>query len=217
MKTSSLWGTPQSRYYRLLQRIEENTPAGQPPTMAVIGCADGKYVLPAARRGFKVWAIDIDEVALFGGYKKDLTGEVLMPGLASRVKAEGLEDLVEVVHGDFMAAPPQQKFDAVFTSGALQYSNNLEHSLEQMVTEVGACVKPGGLLYIDYMLPYEEKYQGRAICPEAPWWKEYFTSRPVWEVKHNRVMPPTLDKAHVEYPVDHYHQWGHLLARRTAA
>ncbi|TQF06665.1 class I SAM-dependent methyltransferase [Kitasatospora acidiphila] len=214
MKTSSLWGAPPSRYYSLLRKVAANAGV-EHPTMAVLGCADGKFVLPAARRGFKVWAIDIDEVTLFGGVKKDTSGEVPVPGLANRVKAEGFEDSVEIVHGDFMAVRPDRTFDCVFTSGALQYSNNLDHTLAEMVDAVGDCVKPGGLLYIDYMLPYEEKYQGRPTCPEAPWWQEYFKSRPRWDVKYNRAMPPTLDKAHLDYPVDHYHQWGHVLARLT--
>ena len=213
-KTSSLWGTPPTRYYRYLQRVQEHTGSAH-PTLAIIGCADGKFVLPAARRGFRVWAIDIDETALFGGYKTDPTGKVHMPGLASRVATEGLEELVEVVHGDFVESPPGRQFDAVFTSGALQYSNNTERSLEQMVDLVGDCVRPEGLLYIDYMLPYEEKYKGRPNCPEAAWWKEYFGRHDRWDVAYHRVMPPTLDRAHVEYPVDHYHQWGHVLAQRV--
>lgn len=214
MKTASLWGTPSSRYYRFLRRVKESS-GKENPTLAVLGCADGKYVIPAARLGFEVWAIDVDEVALFGGYKQDASGEVHMPGLAARVEAEKLGDLVEVVHGDFMESPPGRKFDSVFTSGALQYSNNTEYTLEQMVDAVGDCVRPGGLLYIDYMLPYEEKYKGRPNCPQAPWWKEYFNSRPHWVVKYNRVMQPVIDRAHVEYPVDHYHQWGHVLAELT--
>lgn len=214
MKTASLWGTPPSRYYRYLQRVRDCS-SKQHPTLAVVGCADGKYVVPAARLGFRVWAIDIDEVALFGGEKHDAGGPVEMPGLVARVREEGLEKLVEVVHGDFAECPPGRRFDGVFTSGALQYSNNIGRSLEEMVTAVGDCVRPAGLLYIDYMLPYEEKYRGRPNCPEAGWWREYFTGRPQWEVRYNRVMRPTLDRAHVEYPVDHYHQWGHLLAART--
>lgn len=56
MKTSSLWGQPQSRYYSYLARIEA-AEATKAPALAVIGCADGKYVLPAARKGFDVWAV----------------------------------------------------------------------------------------------------------------------------------------------------------------
>lgn len=216
MKTSSLWGTPPSRFYRFLRQLDAQA-EGKPPTLAVVGCADGKFVVPAARRGISVWAIDIDEIALYGGFKYDASGEVRMPGLKSRVTDEGLEELVEIVHGDFMESAPSRTFDAVFTSGALQYSNNMEHSLAEMVDAVGALVRPGGLFYLDYMLPYEEKYRGRPNCPEAPWWAEYFAQRPHWDLKYNRVMAPTLDRAHVEYPVDHYHQWGHALATRVTA
>lgn len=213
MKTASLWGAPPSRFYSFLRRLRQRS-TGANPTLAVFGCADGKFVLPAARQGFKVWAIDIDEVALFGGYKEDASGRVRVPGLAARVKAEELDDLVEIQHGDFTDVAPGRMFDGVFTSGALQYSTNIERSLESMVTLVGDHVRGGGLFYIDYMLPYEEKYQGRPNCPEAPWWKEYFQRHPEWRVLYNRVMPPTLDRAHLEYPVDHYHQWGHVLAER---
>lgn len=216
MKTSSLWGTPPSRFYRFLRQLGDRV-EGNPPTLAVVGCADGKFVVPAARRGVRVWAIDIDEVALFGGKKHDASGEVYMPGLEARVKEEKLEEFVEIAHGDFMESAIDRKFDAVFTSGALQYSNNLEHSLSEMVDAVGDLVSAGGLFYLDYMLPFEDKYKGRPNCPEAPWWADYFAQRSHWELKYNRVMPPTLDRAHVEYPVDHYHQWGHALATRVGS
>ncbi|KIF78049.1 hypothetical protein QR77_38025 [Streptomyces sp. 150FB] len=212
MKTASLWGAPPTRFYTFLQRLEQRTTGT--PTLAVLGCADGKFVLPAARRGIKVWAIDIDEVTLFGGYKDNDGEQTRVPGLVSRLKTEGLEDLVEVRHGSFVDIHPERRFDGVFTSGALQYSNNTGNDLGDMVTRLGGLVREGGLLYIDYMLPHEEKYKGRPNCPEAGWWKDYFRARSEWNVVYNRAMRPTLDKAHLDYPVDHYHQWGHLLAER---
>lgn len=215
MKTASLWGTPPTRFYTYLRRLKDRSTDGE-LSLAVLGCADGKFVLPAARQGIKVWAIDIDELTLFGGYKESEGESVHVPGLAARLKAENLEHLVEITHGSFFDVHPNRTFDGVFTSGSFQYSNNIERGLDNMVTQVGSLVRDGGLLYIDYMLPYEEKYQGRPNCPEADWWKDYFRSNPEWNVIYNRAMPPTLDKAHLDYPVDHYHQWGHLLAERRA-
>ncbi|MCX5195073.1 class I SAM-dependent methyltransferase [Streptomyces sp. NBC_00249] len=214
MKTSSLWGKPQSRYYSYLARIEA-AEAAKAPTLAVIGCADGKYVLPAARKGFEVWAVDVDDIAVNGGVKQDASGEVQVPGLVSRVKQEDLSDRVEVTCGDFMDFPRPGQFDAVFTSGALQYSFNSRHRLAGMVDAVCDLVRVGGLVYFDYMLPLEKKYKGRENCPEAQWWKDHFAGRSDFQVLHHRVLPPVLDKAHIEFPVDHYHQWGHLLVRRA--
>ena len=91
MKTSSLWGQPQSRYYSYLARIEA-AEATKAPALAVIGCADGTEVLPAARKGFDVWAVDVDDIAVNGGVKEDASGEVQVPGLVSRVKQENLSD-----------------------------------------------------------------------------------------------------------------------------
>lgn len=215
MKTSSLWGQPQSRYYSYLRRIEPPDAGGR-RSLAVVGCADGKYVLPAARRGFDVWAVDVDDVAINGGTKHDDAGETHMPGLVSRLEAEGLTDRVDVTCGDFMTTRPARRFDGVFTSGALQYSFNKEHLLADMVEQVLNLARVGGYVYFDYMLPMEEKYRGRQNCPEREWWSGHFAGRTDVDVLYHRVLPPVMDKAHVEYPVDHYHQWGHLLVRRAA-
>src|SRR5258705_13831045 len=97
--TSSLWGKPPSRYYALLRRAESSKRGGR-PHLAVLGCSDGKFVLPAARRGFTVMALDVDEIALYGGTKIGPDGPTPMPGLRARLEAEKLAHLVEVVHAD---------------------------------------------------------------------------------------------------------------------
>src|SRR5690554_447379 len=49
VRTASLWGTPPSRYYQLLRRVEADK--RERLAVAIVGCSDGKFVLPAARRG----------------------------------------------------------------------------------------------------------------------------------------------------------------------
>jgi hypothetical protein len=210
MRTASLWGKPPSRYYSFLKRLKDRFTDASGLTLAVVGCADGKFVLPAARMGIRVVAVDVDEIALFGGQKDG----VHMPGLEHRLRAEGLTGQVEVICGDFMSTGADARTHGVLTSGALQYSRNLPYRLEGMVQRVTDHALVNGLLYIDYMLPFEDKYKGRPICPEAGWWKSYFQSRDDWRVLYNRVLPPVVDHAHIEYQVDHFHQWGHLMAER---
>jgi SAM-dependent methyltransferase len=210
-KTSSLWGRPPARYYRFLNLAEQRVKG--PLRMAVLGCSDGKFVLPAARRGHTVFAIDIDEIALFGGPKLGPEGEIIMPGLTSRLKAEALVERVTVVHGDFVEHPPLQPCDAVFTSGAIQYSRNLIHALSDVVSAIQAYVAPGGYLYIDYMLPLKPHQSERENFPSREKWSTFF-SAPAWDLLYNRVLPPVFERAHVDNPVDHFHHWGHLLVRR---
>lgn len=138
-----------------------------------------------------------------------------MPGLAWRLHKENLADRVTIIHADLaeIELPPAY---LVITSGALQYSVNLRHAMADMVGKVQAAVAPGGLLYIDYMLPMEERYIGRDNYPSRERWQEYFDESK-WEVAYNRVLQPQFEAAHVDLPVDHYHHWGHLLAKRHAA
>jgi hypothetical protein len=208
--TSSLWGYPPSRYYRFLKRLENSFP-DRPLKIAIIGCSDGKFVLPAARRGHEVFAIDIDDVAIFGGYKEGPGGQLFMPGLVTRLKTEELENSVQVVCGDFVEYPNMVQYHAVFTSGALQYSRNMIHPMTQMVAVLQSYVNQGGYIYVDYMLAMEDKYKGRDNYSSPSKWSEFFSGNE-WSIVYNRVLPPVFEKAHVDFPVDHQHHWGHLLA-----
>lgn len=213
IRTKSLWGEPPSRFYRLLNRTEALFDRTQSLRIAILGCADGKFVLPAARRGHFVLAIDVDSVALFGGEKPGIGGKVWMPGLVSRLEQERLRSQVRVVHGDFARDAPIRLSHLVFTSGAVQYSRNTSNPMRVMVERMKSYVTRGGLLYVDYMLPSEDKYVGRQNCPGRREWTRYFQDS-AWSLIYNRVLPPVVDRAHVEYTVDHYHHWGHLLVQR---
>lgn len=214
-RTRSLWGSPPSRFYRLLKRAKTRRNDSGVLSLAVLGCADGKFVVPAARLGFEVLAIDLDEIALYGGMKRSGSELVSVPGLVRRLELEGLEDRVVVECTDFTSYTPDRRYDVVLSSGAVQYSFNSKYCMNDLVSSFATYPNRQGLLYVDYMLPYEEKYKDRDNCPDASWWRSYFTHHPEWRVIYNRVLPPTLDRAHIEYPVDHYHQWGHLLAERV--
>jgi SAM-dependent methyltransferase len=212
LRTASLWGKPPSRFYRFLGKVSSLT-CDSSPSLAALGCADGKFVLPAARRSFNVLAIDVDHVALYGGLKPGIGGVVHMPGLVARLKAENLAQRVDVVCADFATIRPRP-MDSVFVSGAIQYSHNLPRTAEEILDAALSFVRPGGLFYLDYMLPYEAKYIGRPNCPDAGWWRQWLARPQGWHVMYHRVLPPVRDPAHVEFPVDHFHQWGHVLMQR---
>ena len=107
----SLLPTPSTRAETLLG-------TGKPLAVAVLGCADGKFVLPAARRGHRVVAIDVDPVALYGGEKSGLEGPVWMRGLVWRLDKERLRQRVRVINGDFARDAPVCCCQVVVTSGA---------------------------------------------------------------------------------------------------
>ncbi|MBF6228509.1 class I SAM-dependent methyltransferase [Nocardia abscessus] len=187
----------------------------RPPTAAILGCADGKFVLPAARRGFEVAAVDIDEVALYGGMTKAADGtEIEMPGLRWRLETEQLEQRVSIIRGD-LASVQVEPCDFVFISGALQYSYNLKHQLFDTMSHVRSLVAPGGLLAIEYMLPVTEAHAVLDTHPSADQWPSFFP-RPEWTVLANRVAEP----AHEHRPgasvlgTHRFLQWGYITAQK---
>ena len=67
MKTKSIWGNPPTRLYKLISIAKKNL--GHKFTACIVGCSDGKFLMPFAREGIMVTGYDIDDVALYGGIK----------------------------------------------------------------------------------------------------------------------------------------------------
>ena len=142
MKTKSIWGNPPTRLYKLLNMAKKEW--GQDFTACIVGCSDGKFLMPFAREGIKVTGYDIDDIALYGGnkefpilnkkikykYTKNFkskkfeleTRRVL--GVTERLKIEKLEKYANIEKRDFYRDQPNKKFDVVFTSCSLHYSAN---------------------------------------------------------------------------------------------
>jgi hypothetical protein len=122
MRTSSLWERTLTFFPQFLAAAYEHVQPGS--RVAVVGASDGKFVLPLAAAGYRVLAIERDSLALHGGDVR-LPGDVTtsVPGLIARLKAEHIQDQVQVVEQDFLAArPPCGPCDAVWTSCSWHYS-----------------------------------------------------------------------------------------------
>lgn len=214
-RTASTWGTPPSRYYRFLSHVEHQLP-NRRPSLTVVGCADGKFVLPAARRGWRVVAADLDERMIDGCEADPGVGlPVPVPGLVRRLREEGLAHLVNVVRGDFMTSDFPAS-DALWTSGALQYSNNIPYGIEALTDRLGTLLHESGHAYIEYMLPAERRLEGRPNCPSLSWWVNCFPLRG-WTVLSHTQRYEEPDGPHPYAPWCHTHSWGRILAVRKCA
>lgn len=212
MKTSSFWGPPPSRFYTFIRRVESSFKE-KSLNFGILGCSDGKFVLPLARRSHRVLAIDIDETALYGGQKEGPDGAVHMAGLMSRLHVEGLERFVDVRCLDFVELDQRQQCHGVFSSGAIQYSRNLRHDVNVLIASMQSWVMPAGYFYLEYMMPFEEHHFSRPNFLTRALVTSRFDSKG-WIIHSHRTFPPKLEHAHVDNPVDHFHKWGYLLAQR---
>jgi hypothetical protein len=212
MKTKSLWGSPPGRFYSFLRRVEA-TFLEQPIIMGIFGCADGKFVLPCARKGHHVIAVDEDPVALFGTPSRRCRRGLETEGLVQRLKREGLERYVTVYCHDLVTSSPATACHGVFLSGTINYSSDDGHSVQKMIQGISACVRVEGFIYFDYMLSLKgEEKRGRYYFRRGEL-RSYFQP-PGWSVLYDRVLPPQMEEPHSGSPARHYHQWGHLCVQK---
>ena len=234
MKTKSIWGNPPKRLYKLLNILKaENRENSE---VCIVGCSDGKFLMPFARAGIKVTGYDIDEIALYGGEKlfpvkeenikyeynakfksKDYPLEKRrVYGVCERLQLEKLEEFSNVKLLDFYRNTPNDKFDLVFTSCSLHYSKNAEYSLQDKVQKLGSIVKRDGYLYIDYMMAIDEN--DYANFPESKFFRKGQIRDMLGDcfemisIRENSY--PSFEGAHVDCVKDHFHRFGYVYARR---
>lgn len=234
MKTKSIWGNPPKRLYNLIDIANKNFKSDF--TACIVGCSDGKFLLPFARKNINVTGYDIDDVALYGGeklfpivenpkkykYSKDFVSKDYnlekkrVLGIVERVKTENLSKYVKIEKRDFYKNVPNLKFDVVFTSCSLHYSVNKDFSLEEKTKMLQSIVKKNGYLYMDYMMAIDD--DDYINYPEFKFYRKneilkYFDSNwKIVSIKENNY--PTFEGAHIDCVKDHFHRFGYLLAKR---
>lgn len=234
MKTKSIWGKPPTRLYRLINLAEKEI--GKDFTACIVGCSDGKFLMPFARKKIQVTGYDIDDIALYCGFKlfplndksikykysKDFISkeydleERQVVGVLDRIKLENVEDVVTLEKRDFYKNTPENKFDVVFTSCSLHYSVNKDFSLEEKTKKLQSIVYDNGYLYIDYMMAIDES--NYEMYPSSKFYRKdeilnYFDDN--WEIISFRENHrPSFEAAHVDCVKDHFHRFGYILAKK---
>ena len=235
MKTKSIWGNPPKRLYKLLNMGIEKW--GNNFETCIVGCSDGKFLLPFARKKIMVTGYDIDDIALYGGEKEFPIIEKVKKykytdnfiskqfklekkrvyGIVERLEMEGLSKYAHIEKRDFYRNPPKKKFDVVFTSCSLHYSANKDFTLEDKTNKLKSIVAKDGFLYIDYMMAIDENDYDN--YPKEKFYRKneiinYFDDN--WEIISFRENhSPTFEGAHVDCVRDHFHRFGYILVRRV--
>lgn len=234
MKTKSIWGNPPKRLYKLLNLgIKEWQ---NKFNVCIVGCSDGKFLMPFARKGIHVTGYDIDDIALYGGEKdfpiieenkkykysqsfksKDFKLErKRVYGVTERLHIEGLEEFAKIEKRDFYRTESHEKFNIVFTSCSLHYSANKDFSLEQKTKKLQEIVKKNGYLYIDYMMAIDEddynNYPKEKFYRKGEILKYFDEDWEIISIKENSY--PSFEGAHVDCVRDHFHRFGYVMARR---
>jgi len=235
MKTKSIWGNPPTRLYKLIKIAKQNW--GKEFTACIVGCSDGKFLMPFAREGIKVTGYDIDDIALYGGikafpiikekikypYSPDFESKTFelenkkVLSVVDRLKIENIDNNAYIEKRDFYKDLPKEKFNVVFTSCSLHYSVNKEFTLEDKTKKLQSIVMPNGYLYIDYMMAIDENDYN--TYPSEKFYRKkeilnYFDDS--WEIiSYRENNNPSFEGAHVDCVKDHFHRFGYILAKKV--
>lgn len=234
MKTKSIWGAPPKRLYKLIKLAEENLEPNF--KSCIVGCSDGKFLMPFARKKHFITGYDIDDIALFGGekefpiiekkishkYNKEFVSSDFnletkrVVGLCERIEIEKLNKYTNIKKCDFYKNVPNEQYDVVFTSCSLHYSVNKDFTLEEKTKMLQNITKNNGYLYIDYMMAIDEK--DYVNYPKNKFYRKgeiakYFG--PEWEIlSYKENNNPSFEGAHVDCVKDHFHRFGYILAKK---
>lgn len=212
-KIKKLWGTPPIRIYKYLRLVTTNFPTDKIKKMCFLGASDGTDVLPAARKGFVVTAIDIDKTALYGGIINISGKKTIVEGLNNKVVEAGLVNKIKIVNSDFVTYKHKEQFEAVFTSGSIQYRYNTKYSLQHIIGSIKSYVAPEGFLLLEYMLPYKTGDKKKRYLITKNQMVSFFDSKE-WLIISHRTSPPHFESGHPGDERPHYHVWCRLLCKR---
>lgn len=210
MPTPSVWEDTRTFFPIFLAQIEQRGVR----SVCVVGASDGKFVLPLARRGLHVLAIERDPRSVDGG-PVTLPGPIdtVMPGLRKRLAEEGLTDHVTVVRTDlFEVAGTEPPADAVWTSCSWHYSVNHGRPLADFIAAMSRLCRPrGGVLGAEYMMPIGPQH---FAIEHYPGEGQVRGNLPGWRIDWETYTPTFVEAPHVEQLTEHVHRMGLIIATR---
>lgn len=137
---------------------------GSEKKVLIVGASDGKFVLPFARQGVHVTAVECNSLALNGGQVTFPDGVGHLDGLKSRLKQEKCEENVTIIEKSFLDDDLilSPTYDAVWTSCSWHYSMNAGRHRE-FILKMITTLAPGGIFGAEYMMPLREG--GKSLTP----------------------------------------------------
>lgn len=164
IKTKGVWGHPLKRFYKLLNYCEEHD---LPKNILIIGSADENLAIAAAKRGFKVTAIEMNESLVYGGEPILVDGKLVENiGMLKRIELEGdIDGLIKYYVGDYMTIDTHEKYSLIFTSNSIHYPENFKYEARDLVGKLVDMLVDDGLLLLEYVHESEEskKYKGHYL------------------------------------------------------
>lgn len=208
IKEGNLWYPPTKSLYDFLDRVKSS---GLPMNLAVLGCADGNYVLPAVQKGFDVLAIEIDKIALYGGVSKIGRKNVEVLGLRKKLENIRKQDKVKIINQSYLEYTPKSTFSGVIVSEGLHYEANANYSLKEIVKKIQTYVSVNGLIMVEHLHFSEKNNDPKRYLTSSQ--LAAFFDKTKWKVTSNKKKT-YLEEANLRINRVHKVIIGRLYAKR---
>lgn len=208
----SFWAGLYTSFPMFAEEIADRDLTGT--TACVLGCSDGKFVIPLAAAGCTVTCVDVDSVMLDGGEVVYRGERTKVRGLIANLAASGLTGRCVIVSADYMSWHTDAVYDFVITSGSWAYNRNLGYGLVGVVERMRDLVGVGGYLFVDYLLPVTDAERVIDLYPQPADLNPFFPA-PNWRIVRNDDVG-LIGESHYGQEEWHYHNYGMLLTRRLA-
>ena len=211
IKTKSVWQNTKTFFPLFADFIEKQQKNSL--TICIIGASDGRFVIPLAKNGYQVIAIENDPILINGGVvdgpnKKKI--DVL--GLKKRIEIEKVSSNVKIIENNFFDVDLSFSVDAIFTSSTWDCSLNHSHPVKVYLDKMIKIVKPTGLFCAEYMMPCEEKHKNIEHFLEEGKINIFFNKN--WQVLEEFYTPIFEDNPHIGKIIPHKHRMGFFMAKK---
>lgn len=164
IKTKGVWKHPLRRFYKFLEYCDKYN---LPKTILIIGSAAGNLAIAAAKRGFEVTVVEMNEKLILGGEPVLIDNKLVeVIGMRKRIELEGdIDGLITCKLGDYMELDENKKYSLIFTSNSIHYPENMKYRADELVGKMVNLLDDNGFLLLEYVHESAEskKYQGHYL------------------------------------------------------
>ncbi len=213
---ASSFGRLPTNFYNLLKYIEKNYEKSL--KICDVGCLDGLYTIPFLKKGYYVYAYELNPIYLYGGHvdypvlgqrKSIIVQTRTIYGAQDRINLEKLQNRVTLLNQNFFEKNAIQ-YDIVYVNCVL---NRLEYAnipMDYKIKKLQKAVKNNGLIYIRYLLS-NSNYDNNNMYLSLGQMKKYFSEN--WKILSIVENRKSINSCpHIGNLKYHYHKFGVIKA-----
>lgn len=211
MGDQSVWQNTKTFFPLFLNYLEQQNKKNL--TICIVGASDGRFVVPLAKKGYNVIAIENTPLMIDGGVA-DVGNEqkINILGLKKRLELHSVSSKVKIIKNNFLDLESNFLVDAIFTSSTWDCSINHKYPVSEYLGKMKNLLKKNGIFCSEYMMPCEEKHKNIEHFLSEGVINNYFDHN--WQLLEEFYTPIFNDPPHIGKTIPHIHRMGFFLAKK---